>query len=242
MKRPGQGHHVDDHHLLEAEAVGELGDAVADDHQADLPVDRAEGERDRGNRQHRGDRHRGALGELAGSQRPEALLRVLAVELDVDQVVDEVAGAGDQAEGDEGERRLQHIVGLVELAREQQPGEDEDVLDPLGRPPRLDRRPQRRATRHDGLDGRSVSPSRDGRVFRGDGFHVRGGGHTRPAWTELSVATGYRRRAPALSALTAGAGGRPRDRDDPRPAAYGSDQDRVRTSQGLRRGRSGRRG
>ena len=50
----GQGHHVDDHHLLEAEAVGDLGDAVADHHQAHLPVDRAEGETDRGRRQQSG--------------------------------------------------------------------------------------------------------------------------------------------------------------------------------------------
>ena len=45
-----------------------------------------------------------ALGELARGDRAEALLRVLAVELDVVEVVDEVAGAGDRAEGDEGER------------------------------------------------------------------------------------------------------------------------------------------
>ena len=37
---------------------------------------------------------------------------------------------------------------LVELAREEQPGEDEDVLDPLLRPAGLDRGAQRRAARH----------------------------------------------------------------------------------------------
>ena len=83
-----QGHHVDDHDLLEAEAVGHLGDAVADHHQADFPVDGPEGD---GNGE---SGSRGAiifavaLGELAGGQRAEALLRMLAVELDVDQVVD----------------------------------------------------------------------------------------------------------------------------------------------------------
>ena len=46
-EEPGERHHVDDHDLLEAKAVGHLGDPVADDHQADLPVDGGEGECDR---------------------------------------------------------------------------------------------------------------------------------------------------------------------------------------------------
>jgi len=100
---------------------------------------------------------------------------VLAVELDVDQVVDEVAGAGDQAEGDEGEERLEDVVGLVELAGEEQPGEDEDIFDPLLRPPRLDRRAQRRSPRHGRLSGGGLTGvGRHGRLFRSDGFH-RGG-------------------------------------------------------------------
>jgi hypothetical protein len=74
---------------------------------------------------------------------------MLAVELDVDEVVDVVAGTGNQAEGNEGEERLQHVVWLVELAREEQAGEDEDIFDPLLRPPGLDRSPQGRAAWHD---------------------------------------------------------------------------------------------
>ena len=170
----GQGHHVDDHDLLEAEAVGHLGDPVAGHHQPDLPVDGGEGKADRPGRQQRRDGDGGALRELARGQRPEPLLRVLAVELDVDQVVDEVAGAGDRAEGDEGQCRLQHRVRLVELAGEQQPGEDQDVLDPLVRPPGLDRGPQRRAPRH--ARGGLGLPrlGRDGRMFRSDRVHLRG--------------------------------------------------------------------
>ena len=42
-----QGHDVDDHDLFEAEAVGDLDDAVADDEKADLPVDQGEGGGDR---------------------------------------------------------------------------------------------------------------------------------------------------------------------------------------------------
>ena len=112
-------HHVDDHDLLEPEAVGELGGAVAGDHQPDLPVDGREGERQRADRER--DRHapRGALGELPGGDRPVALLRVRAVELDVVEVVDQIAGAGDRAEGDEGERRVAERADVVELAREE---------------------------------------------------------------------------------------------------------------------------
>ena len=55
----------------------------------------------------RADHLGGRLRDLPGGDRPVALLRVLAVELDVDQVVDEVARARDEAEGGEGERGVE---------------------------------------------------------------------------------------------------------------------------------------
>ena len=174
-------HHVDDHDLLQSEAVGHLGDAVADHHQADFPVDRGEGERDRARREQRRDRHRRALGELTRRERAEALLRVLAVELDVEQVVDVVAGAGDRAEGDEGEQRLDHLVRLVELAREEQAGEDEDVLDPLLRARGLQRRACGRAPRDDRFFWLSGG---NGRVLRGDRFHRGSRGRVAVRWVD----------------------------------------------------------
>jgi hypothetical protein len=79
-----------------------------------------------------------------------ALVGVAAVVLDVAEVVEQVAGAGDRAEGDEGEERVGDLRRLVELLREHEAGEDEDVLDPLPRPHRhqqreRERRPRRRA-------------------------------------------------------------------------------------------------
>ena len=97
--------------------------------------------------------------ELARGDRPEALLRVLAVLLDVVGVVDQVAGRGDRAEGDEGDRRGEDRVDLVELAREQQPREDEQVLDPLLRAHR------RRSPRAAGRGGASGSRGRRRRLL-----------------------------------------------------------------------------
>ena len=76
-------HHVDDHDLLEPEAVGDLDHSVSDDHAADLPVDHAEGNGDRADRQSGRDHPGGTDRELAGGDRPKALLRMLSVQFDV---------------------------------------------------------------------------------------------------------------------------------------------------------------
>ncbi len=93
------------------------------------------------------ERDRGRDLELAGRDRAVALGRVLAVELGVVGVVDQVAGRGDGAEGEEGDRGAEDRLRVVELAREQEAGEDEEVLDPLLRPHRLDGSPNRAAAR-----------------------------------------------------------------------------------------------
>jgi len=69
------------------------------------------------------------------------------VEFDVVEVVDQIAGAGDRAEGNEGGRRIGNRAGVVELAAEHQPREDEDVLDPFRGTDGDQRRPQGRARR-----------------------------------------------------------------------------------------------
>ena len=53
--------------------------------------------------------------------------------LTIAQVVEEVAGARHRAEGEEDRDGVEDSGALVDLPREQQAGEDKQVLDPLGR-------------------------------------------------------------------------------------------------------------
>jgi len=59
-----------------------------------------------------------------------------AVMLAVAQVVDQVGSARERAVGAEGRKRLAPADGVAELRREDDPGEDEQVLRPLPRPQR----------------------------------------------------------------------------------------------------------
>ena len=54
-----------------------------------------------------------------------------SVELAIAQVVEQVPGAGDRAEGDEGQGGVEDLGGLVEAATEQEARVDEQVLNPL---------------------------------------------------------------------------------------------------------------
>ena len=65
------------------------------------------------------------------------------VELDIVEVVDEVPGTRYRTEGGKGEQGLPDSPRVINLARKQQPGENQDVLDPLVRTCGLDRSPQR---------------------------------------------------------------------------------------------------
>ena len=73
----------------------------------------------------------GARRQLPAGDRAVALVGMLAVVLAVAQVVEQVAGAGHRAEGGEGDRGVHERAALVQASREQDPGEDEQVLDPL---------------------------------------------------------------------------------------------------------------
>ena len=139
----GQGHHVDDHDLLEPEAVGDLADAVADHHQADLPVDGGEGR----------DGATARTGVIVLAALLEARRRA--------ESGNASAGAGGRARRRAGRRGssrrwrsgrrrrrsapppARRATGRA--AGEEQPGEDEEVFDPLPRPAGLDRGAQRRA-------------------------------------------------------------------------------------------------
>ena len=74
---------------------------------------------------------RGADRDVAGGDRPEALLGVEAVGLDVERVVQEVGAARREAEGDERDRGVEDGVALAEHTGGGGCGDDEHVLDPL---------------------------------------------------------------------------------------------------------------
>src|SRR5262249_56420654 len=74
-----------------------------------------------------------AVAELARRERPQALLRVLAVALDVDDVVHDVHRGRGEADGGEGEAGEAERARREELLREDERGEEQQVLDPLPR-------------------------------------------------------------------------------------------------------------
>jgi len=83
---------------------------------------------------HDGSSDRPTDGQLPGGQRTVALARVEAVAFDVHQVVDQVDGAGHQAEQNEGGYHARQRLSLGELLVEQDGGEDEAILRPLDGP------------------------------------------------------------------------------------------------------------
>ena len=131
-----------DHRLVfEAEAVAQLHHDVDGHHQRQVG---GEPPRDaqRCGRQHYRHRVGQPLGHDAGGDRTESLGRVLAVGLDVADVVDQVDRRGTQAEHHEGDRDLDEYVVVVVVSvgapGGQRRGQHQDVLHPLPRAHRLD--------------------------------------------------------------------------------------------------------
>jgi hypothetical protein len=126
----GDRHDVDDHQPLQDERVGDRGHAVQADQTGDAGRDR-ERDPDRDDRQDDRRDPGERLGELSARDRAMPLLRMAPVQRGVAKVVGEVAGAGDRAEGDERDQRVDDLGTLVQLLREEQAGEHQQVLDPL---------------------------------------------------------------------------------------------------------------
>ena len=104
-------------------------------------------EREREHGEPRGERQRAAGPELAACHGPCALDRVQPIGRDVAHVVHEVGGARCGAVRDEGRHRRAPAAGVAELGGEDDPREQEEVLRPLPRPQRDDRRRKRRPPR-----------------------------------------------------------------------------------------------
>ena len=126
--------------------------------------------------------------------------------LDVAQVVEEISGARNGAEGDEREDHVGDLGRLVELLREYEPGEDEDVLDPLAGTHRDEERERLRAGA--GRRGRFRNQLRRGRPLLGGAFHrlkVRAekrpqpGGGCQPPPSRTALAVKAKSRAPVLA-------------------------------------------
>ncbi len=127
--------------MFQVEGVGQGQQQVTDQ---DRPKRRTQPKRYRQADDHEHDcsRHRHPRGEDARRQGAVTFGGVLAVFFDIDQVVDEVGGAGNQAETDERHRGTQKERRLEQFAVEHQGGVDEAVFCPLARTHRLEQGPR----------------------------------------------------------------------------------------------------
>ena len=96
------------------------------------------------------------------------LRRVRAVGLDVAHVVERVDRAREQAEREHRERRAQHVRRVRQVPREHQRRRDEQVLDPLVRPQRLDAARTRDVITREPASLRSCSSRPTSPTFVGD--------------------------------------------------------------------------
>lgn len=130
---------VEERDLLEAERV-EDGDRRVDERG---PERRGGRERDDGERERpedRGERERAPRGQRSRRDGPEPLDGVLSIRLGVADVVQEVEGRGERAERRPDDDGAAGEVSAVRDLAEKDGREDEEVLDPLGRPEGLDDR------------------------------------------------------------------------------------------------------
>ena len=145
-EQAGDRHHVDEHDVLEAEAVRELEGGKRPEQPEREQAER-DGQRDGGRRERKRQRDRRARRELPSRDRPQPLDRVPAVELGIADVVHEVGRAGGGAVGREGEPGLEPALGVAELRGEHDARKEEEILRPLPRAERGERRPGRAAAR-----------------------------------------------------------------------------------------------
>ena len=128
--------------------------------------------------------------KLAARDRPRALDRMHAVVRRVADVVDEVARARRRAVRGEGGERLAPAGEVAELRREDDPGEEEQVLRPLPRPQRDERRAQPASARRGRLVDRcGLGQHHAGRrlVAVPDGQDELEAAALRPGWESSSM-------------------------------------------------------
>src|SRR3954451_14519770 len=199
----GDRRDVEDRQALEVDRVREGQRGVAgyggEQRQGD---ERADGQA--GGEQPEAAHEGGPAPDLARGDRPVPLGGMPAVALGVAQVVEEVAAARGEAEGDEGQRHRPERVGVGEDTGRRRRGQHQQVLEPLARTGCGDERPCARAARarrrRGPLDGRTG-------VARGG----MGGG----VWFQRGEACTRCERPPSSAVGTLGAERRrPRETDD----------------------------
>ena len=161
-EQPRDRDHVDELERLQAERVRGLEDRERDHARERRGAERrTEGQRERA--EGRCERKRRPGRELAARDRTAALDRVQAVGGNVAHVVDEVGGARRRAVRDERGDRRHPPARVAELRGEHDPREQEEVLRPLSRPERSERRDDGRSPARE-LDDRRVGASVTGRL------------------------------------------------------------------------------
>jgi len=128
----GDREHVERRDVLDAEAVARLEREEGDDHPGDAKAERRRHEQGR-DREARGDARREPGRQRPRRHGPVALHRMEPVLGRVAHVVDEVRGARRKAERREAGEGVDPAAGVAELRGEEDPGEDEQVLQPLPR-------------------------------------------------------------------------------------------------------------
>src|SRR6266851_485061 len=136
-------HHVDDHLFLQNQRVEDLQAEIGGGHRGEGGTDGV-GERGAGGPAEDHSAGNGASGKQPGGDGPVPLFRVPPILLAVEPIIEEIHAAGEQAEGDHRERRPERGVSSKDALREEQGGEDDQILRPL---PRAKRGEQGQPTR-----------------------------------------------------------------------------------------------
>jgi hypothetical protein len=121
-------HRVEHDDVLELDRIGDV------DHPVDRRPDQevaAPGQREPHAHERQGRNARDADRQTPARQRTFALLGMLLVPLEIEQVVHQIDRAGDEAEAQEGQRRFAGDHRFAHLLGEDQRREDQEVLDPL---------------------------------------------------------------------------------------------------------------
>ena len=135
----GDGREVEHRFVLQPDAVRERDHHVAGDDEREVPG-RGERERDRDDEQHRAEALRGGHRHLARRDRPQPLLRVHAIGVDVERVVPAVGAARREAEAHERDEGLDDRAAFEQHAGRARRREHEHVLRPLLRPREAEQR------------------------------------------------------------------------------------------------------
>ena len=136
-KAGGNHHYVNQHDVFEETRIGQHQQGVTQADQAKFEVQKESTRKDQ--QAQDDDKEDGCPGaQRTGSDRPELLFGMGAVRLDVDEVVNGVGDARNQAEKHKSEGNPPKRMPVAQLPIEDDPSENNQVLEPLPRPQGVD--------------------------------------------------------------------------------------------------------